>query len=212
MGGMGQHADSLALQWVSAFRSAQAAERSARAAEESAEAARAQIGDVRKAAGASERSATAAEQSAEATKALAMTGQRAWLSYEKLDISTRDQNRLPTFITSTLKNGGSTPALNIEMYQCWKLYAQIPERLDFSTGASGSRGGIGPGSMGQIPSDIALTREQDSSVRQNKERLLVYGFATYEDVFGGRHKTEWCLRYLLNTQEFTFSPKFNDSN
>ena len=161
---------------------------------------------------AASRSADAAEQSAAATKALAETGQRAWLTYESAVIKARTPQQLPLFVVSELRNGGSTPAVNVDMYQEWKIFKEFPRALDFRDGQTGSRGAVGPQCVAQIPTDITLSLMDDAVVRKRESRLFLYGYATYDDVFGGKHKTEWCLHFLVESQSFTFAPKFNESD
>jgi hypothetical protein len=181
-----------ALQWASAYRSAESSQRSAVAAE---------------------RSATAAEESASSTKALTALGQRPWMALEPpavSEVQSGDYSGFTITVRADLRNSGLTPALNVRAIA---LFDQRPLPvtewpLHDPTSASIT---VGPNlTHSLVCHPIFVTNERLQEVSEGRRVLLFVGECVYKDVLGETHRTRWCLQYYPGQAKFAaFSSDFN---
>ncbi len=161
---------------------------------------------------AAKRSADAAEQSAGASKLLSETGLRAWLFVGQMHYPQQTEKKFPVLVSAEIKNAGNTPAKNVQMAATWNVFRSAPEAL-YPSGLpeENNCGTIGPGALVQYPLDLSNAVVHETQIRSGELQLYVYGVIKYNDVFGGQHKTEWCL-WFENPGHFSFAPKFNESD
>ena len=178
-----------------------------------AEALKSQALETQSALATAERAARAAEESASATKTLARAGQRPWVALQMPQvraIPTQQGEALSLVVVSTLKNGGRTPALELEVNEKLELYG-LPTSAPTIALDCGSTGVVGPGFELQLhPKDIRINREQFAELTAERLALFLYGACKYQDIFGDDHTTRWCLRYVPSAQAFTIA--FSEAN
>jgi hypothetical protein len=161
-----------------------------------------------------EASARAAEKSADATKALAETGQRAWISIKSayLRQNLADLNVLD--IAVTLLNTGNTPGLVTHVsFHYYVLDTGFPEKPGYHQNHD-------PLPEMPVPAkhESAFTISFPLPVNdyalhtQQKMPLYVYALIRYKDVFGAERRTLWASQYLGGIGDktrFVATPKHN---
>jgi hypothetical protein len=156
-----------------------------------------------------ERNAKAVEGTLEATKILAETGQRAWIAFDEILSIGQRAGLLPSLVTIKVKNDGATPA-KAELQYEWKLESQITDSMNFTKTPADFM--IGPHIAIDVKCYIQLDQSQDVSIRKGEDRLLICARAVYEDVFGRRHKTDYCRQYHSQSGSFVPWKSFNSSD
>jgi hypothetical protein len=117
----------------------------------------------------------------------------------------------------TLTNGGNTPALNATataFIQVRKDFPSGPPADDPSiqTEKSMSRSVVPKdGTMGSFGHALRspLSEADISDLSTGKRFLVIYGFATYNDVFNASRRTEFCYLYSWNARAMVACPTYN---
>jgi type II secretory pathway pseudopilin PulG len=165
--------------------------------------------DGERAASAAERSAQAAEQSAET----ASKGERAWiLVQEVVNSSDLRGSHIVFRVVVTLKNTGKTPALRLRTWQNMEIREAPPLQSDWpGTLTEGTCGAIPPGEPLQITAILEPSAVRYGAVVSHQNVLFIYGLAQYDDIIFNRqdNKTWWCLQYVPETKQFTYSATGN---
>jgi len=180
-----------ALQWASAHRSAAEAKRSADAAE---------------------RSAKAAEDSAQSSARFAQNGQRAWVFLFSIGRPPREtMNTLGA--TLTFRNGGPTPATHLCVETHIAKFKEFPKdppylREDSTT----SESVLGPRSNVDVPKSRPLEASEIEELRTGEFSFYMYGFVSYQDIFGDSHRTKYCLIFNQQHSSFVYHSDHNDIN
>jgi hypothetical protein len=151
-----------------------------------------------------ERSAIAAEQSAMSTKTLVETGQRAWLVVERIaplvDATCRFQ--VPNRCEVHIRNGGNTPAMNVLMDHFILATSPLTDEVGFPDPAPH----IARGVIGAQATDVHWTRgpsqEIEPHIASGTHHLVDYGRLWYHDVFGNKHETTWCYKWVHFSRSF----------
>jgi hypothetical protein len=108
----------------------------------------------------------------------------------------------PSWIVTNLKNSGQTPARNVStnVNYC-ATGSELPSDFSFPPSpAFNPKMVIAPKSAGQTSFNLPDSVLMD--IEAGKRNLFVYGTVSYEDIFGGLHRTEFCTKYrgfVLNT-------------
>ena len=191
-----------------ATRQVRASERQAKAAEQTvllqAHALEVQADDTRRALEIAKRSARSAEISAEATKALAEAGQRAWLVIEEVFPLFSGNNKVvPARVQVRYRNTGKTPASGILMDHFTQVTCPLPPDVGFIDAEPNiSRGSIGAGSADEHRSPAAHEPAIVTVIIGGTHHLVDYGRLWYFDIFGERHETTWCYKWVQSSQQF----------
>jgi hypothetical protein len=196
-------------------RQAEASERQATANEEivrlQAQALQSQADDVRRSLDLAERSATASERSAESTRFLVEVGQRPWVSHVTVrsHVSTVPGGGLRINAASQFNNSGKTPAFELRTSQWLEVFVSaVPHDLQILN-TSTSSATLGPGSPGNILSNIIVEPVDVSAIQGGLKIVCLYGIATYRDVLEKQHRTTWCLTFEVSTSDFAYADKHN---
>jgi len=161
-----------------------------RAAQASAEAAR--------------ESVAAARQSTEQAKEALEIGNRAWVHVNRIiphmsEAAEVAQNRQVIFRPDVvLQNYGSTPATAFIAEGRLQLFSNFPKTEDLQLNITDRNGVsvVSPGNELWVPSAfIALTLDEWLLVTSGKKKLVLFGRAHYEDIFGKQHKSTWLYWY-----------------
>lgn len=197
-------------------RQARASERQADAGEETvriqAAALKSQADDLRRALELAERTAKAAEASAESTKLLIEVGVRPWINHVegRAAVEETRERGWHVIADSQIRNGGKTPALELQMTQRLAVVAgQVPDDLDFSTVGGGSVAALAPEREAHIPAEMILSPTEVAAIRRGEMLLCLYGSASYCDVLRKSYKTTWCQTFQIATLSFAYSDKYN---
>jgi hypothetical protein len=207
-----------ALQWKSAERSADAAERSAQAAEHAVRvqenSARAETANTAIALASAERSAVASEQSAASARSLFEIGERPWVSRKYTVAATQSlpEGGLKCDVVTELLNTGKTPAFNLVCRQAVQVLPEIPETVTYPNGPEvepESVTTLGPGMSCKFSQTISLSPSQVTDVRANTTIMCVYGQSNYDDFLNVNHITQWFLKYMVTTNDFSIAARHN---
>ena len=161
-----------------------------KAARASAEAARESVG--------------AANKSVEQAKDALEVGNRAWVHVNRIipHASTPDeiaQNRQIAFRPDVvLQNYGPTPAAAFVVEVRLELFADLPttDQLQFNVTDKNGVSVVSPGNEFWVPSAfIALGLDDWLLLTKGKRKLVLFGRAHYEDIFGKQHKSTWLYWY-----------------
>jgi hypothetical protein len=151
-----------------------------------------------------ERHASTAAAASETTRQIAVTlrlgaeaAHRAWLSVDSITILTRSGRNFPVGVTTLLRNGGRTPAVDLEITQFYLVERALPQTLDFETPDAAHEGILGPGSSMKLALSLAYVPgfEAASRILEGQESVFLYGRARYRDILGTRRETTWAFRY-----------------
>jgi hypothetical protein len=146
------------------------------------------------------KSANAAERAAQAAETALVTVQRAFVFIDSFDASNINNNIV---IMPKWRNSGTTPTRFMTNYVNWKSFANEPSP-DFSFPDLDGFGNpiaekdkkfvnifIGPNATSFAEKLVVPTAHIDA-VREKRERVFVWGWARYEDIFGNKHITRFC--------------------
>lgn len=113
---------------------------------------------------------------------------------------------IPDYLILKVKNTGSTPAKKVTTWINWEPLAfgyQLPEDFDFKDHESNIRE-----PFAVVKSTFSLfpgnSRETITSIddarcfieaQSKKKSLYLYGYISYEDIYGREHKTNFCYAY-----------------
>jgi hypothetical protein len=159
--------------------------------------------DGQRAAEAAERSAHAAEQSAD----IAARGERAWLVVQRVESSPDLHEHIVLRAVVTLVNNGKTPARELRTWQKIELRTAPPSNADYPEKlAEGSKGVLGAGEPCQIPAIFEPTHHEFTEIVAHRSTAFLYGVAEYQDlIFNRCNRTCWCLHYVPESKEYTYS-------
>jgi len=150
------------------------------------------------------RSAAAAEDSAKTSKDALISVQRAFVfirSFETVVVN-QEFRILPQW-----ENGGSTPTKNARNYVSWKSFVGSPP-TDYNwpdIGADGNPLTAAPAVndffvapkgtkyAAILPVPISIIE----AVKSGQQRLFVWGWINYHDIFGHDHRTEFCVEITV---------------
>jgi hypothetical protein len=116
----------------------------------------------------------------------------------------RGTGRKGWLLSPMMENGGNTPALKVRnvVNQNAPEYAVLPEGFNFpdgpatygtfpNTNVKGGDSIVGPhGRLGM--SALGVADEVLQQVNTGKSHVYLWGWVAYDDIFGCRHKTEYC--------------------
>lgn len=178
-----------ALQWASAYRSAEEARRSSYAAE---------------------RSAKAAEESAKSSARFSQNGQRAWVFLSS--IGRPPLETLNTLgATLTFRNGGPTPATHLFVKVYIERFKEFPKDPPYlPDGPAQNESVLGPLSNLDVSKTLQLEASQIGELKTGGISFFIYGFVSYSDIFGDSHTTKYCLIFNHQRSSFVYHSVHND--
>lgn len=158
------------------------------------------------------RAVEAAEDSTRLVGSALIATQRAYVTLREFRVNVTRLSAIEDIQNATVQpvweNGGTTPARNGRSHVSWKYFAgSIPAEVEFADfDEAGNRIvtddkylplALGPRGLAHSPV-IVIDGATVRNVRENHGRLLIWGWAEYEDIFEGspRHRTEFC--YQMN--------------
>ncbi|MGA2721363.1 MAG: hypothetical protein ABSG79_03015 [Bryobacteraceae bacterium] len=146
----------------------------------------------------------AARQSATATRLLAETSQRAWLAVDGIHIMTRNGRNFPVSISTVIRNGGRTPAMDVETAQFHVIESAPAESHRQEPAEMTPEGNLGPGSAAKVASTLEYPPGSETAgrIREGELLVLVYGTARYKDILGNSRETSWAYRYEVDLCQF----------
>lgn len=138
--------------------------------------------------------------------------QRAYVTLRELRATTTRLSAIEDIqncaVQPILENGGTTPIRNGRAHVSWKYFEKaIPADVEFADfDANGNRIvieadylplSIGPRGTAQYPV-LLIDGATVRSARENQGKILIWGWAEYDDIFenSARHRTEFC--YQMN--------------
>lgn len=147
--------------------------------------------------GLAERQFAAVEESTRKSNQYFEVGQRAYLSIK--DISILEIGSGSAAFSALCENTGKTPATNISAMSATMIGRSAlskDEGLSFDTSTSRLYPLLPPGSFFRlIGRTTHYSREEERLIEKGVARLYFAGKVEYEDVFGKRHKKEFCAFY-----------------
>ena len=154
-----------------------------------------------------QRAAEAAERSAD----IAARGERAWVVVQTVESMPDLHEHIVLRAVVTLVNNGKTPALELRTWQKIELRTSPPSNVEYPEALTeGSRGVLGPGEFSQILAIFEPTHQQFGQITAHDSTLFVYGVAEYVDlIFKKRNRTAWCLHYVPESKQYTYSDADN---
>jgi hypothetical protein len=158
------------------------------------------------------RAVEAADDSTRLVGAALIATQRAYITFREFRVNVTRLSAIEDIQNATVQpvweNGGTTPARNGRSHVSWKYFVgSIPTDLELADfDETGNRIvtddkylplAIGPRGLAHSPV-IVIDGATIRNVRENQGRLLIWGWAEYDDIFEGspRHRTEFC--YQMN--------------
>ena len=160
-----------------------------RAAKASAEAARESVNE--------------AHRSAELAKDALEIGNRAWVHVSRISANESSaaevsRNREIMFRPDVvLKNYGTTPATTFMAEARLQLFAGFPttEQIQFQVTDQNGLSVVSPGNDFWVSTSIRLSLADWLLITSGKKKLVLFGRAQYEDIFGKPHKSTWLYWY-----------------
>lgn len=158
------------------------------------------------------RAVEAADNSTRLVGSALIATQRAYVTLREFRVNVTRLSAIEDIQNATVQpvweNGGTTPARNGRSHVSWKYFTgSIPADLELADfDETGNRIvtddkylplAIGPRGLAHSPV-ILIDGPTIRNVRENQGRVLIWGWAEYDDVFEGspRHRTEFC--YQMN--------------
>jgi hypothetical protein len=194
--------------WIASKNAAAAAVRSAELAQSS----RRVTEDVQKALAIAEQSVRTAQEGMSAIRSLAETSQRAYVTFDSLDVVHKDPTTgLPVVVRGEIRNAGKTPARTVVTCQWVRHLKDLPPEPDYAGLESSTSGILGPGSGERFDAsgprmDAALAQD----LKRHKLVIFVYGVSRYEDLLGKAQETRWAFYWHVERQQFLRYPRHND--
>ena len=146
-----------------------------------------------------------------------ISGQRAWVTLKEADhTDIKEGERVGIKLVFT--NSGNSPALNLTINsnaQFRSIPVPTPMPLaDECAPQDRSKGVVTPhGDFLNIKTtNEILARKQIADIRNRNSRLYAWGRIEYDDIFGERHRTEYCLFSQPGTLSFTGCENNNTAN
>jgi hypothetical protein len=158
------------------------------------------------------RAVAAAEQSSQAVASTMAATQRAYVVFREFQVHTTRLSAIEDIQNCTVQpiweNAGTTPIRNGRFHVNWRYFERaIPNDVDLSDfDEMGNRIVsqtdylpliMGPRGVAYAPV-IVIDGATVRQVREMQGRVLIWGWAEYDDVFGGpRHRTEFCYQMTV---------------
>jgi len=144
-----------------------------------------------------------AHKSVELAKNALELGNRAWVHVETIKASVNSgviDNQNWSVIVSAdvvLKNYGSTPATTFLAESRLQVRADLPttEQLQFQVTDQNGLSVVSPGNSFRLGDSINISIDDWNLVTSGKSRLVLFGRAHYDDIFGQSHKSAWLYWY-----------------
>jgi hypothetical protein len=149
-------------------------------------------------------SVAAARQSAEQAKDALELSNRAWVHVDRIDphmsnAAEASQNRQIILRPDVvLRNYGSTPAAAFIAGGHLQVFSDLPTTADLALNITDENGVsvVSPGNEFWVPSAfIALTFDEWRLITSGERKLVLFGRAHYDDIFGKQHKSTWLYWY-----------------
>jgi hypothetical protein len=139
-----------------------------------------------------------------AARLAAEAGQRAWLSIDAVNIMTRNGRNFPVSVSTLMRNGGRTPALDVEATQFYVIDKSLPESLVYQTSETPREGNSGPGSCSKLAITLEYPPGVEAATRihEGQVSIFLYGVARYRDILGTARETTWAFRYEPDLCQF----------
>jgi hypothetical protein len=126
--------------------------------------------------------------------------QRAWVGIESLENSTFQEEK-PATVELLVRNTGKTPAKNFRIIGAFgtgPAGAKPDFEKDLKWKKEYSVGLLMPNGTNRLPIQLksvpVLTKEKIEEIKDHKFMVFVFGWITYDDVFGISHRTNFCYR------------------
>ncbi|HVY00496.1 MAG TPA: hypothetical protein VHA55_11985 [Pseudorhodoplanes sp.] len=158
------------------------------------------------------RAVAAAERSSQAVASTMAATQRAYVVFREFQVHTTRLSAIEDIQNCTVQpiweNAGTTPIRNGRFHVNWRYFERaIPNDVDLSDfDEMGNRIVsqtdylpliMGPRGVAYAPV-IVIDGATVRQVREMQGRVLIWGWAEYDDVFGGpRHRTEFCYQMTV---------------
>jgi hypothetical protein len=129
------------------------------------------------------------------TRRIGQAQTRAYINVVSGIVSNFGADKVP-IITIHIKNGGVTPARNVDtatIGHCGDIKDIIPKISFDGLPVHNSDIGAGEGNTLQVSPDGALKQSHIDKINVGTGAIWGYGRVTYVDVFGKRHFTNFCL-------------------
>jgi hypothetical protein len=149
--------------------------------------------------------ADAARESALTARLVAESGQRAWLSIDGVNIMSRNGRNFPVAVSTVLRNGGRTPALDVQSAQiCIVDRGSVDSSGLLRKAPCSPEGNLGPGSSTKLSStfEYPAGAEAAGRIRDGESMVLICGIVRYRDILGGLHETFWAFQYDMDLCQF----------
>jgi hypothetical protein len=148
--------------------------------------------------------ADTAREIAVAARLAAEAGQRAWLSIDAVNIMTRNGRNFPLNVSTLMRNGGRTPALDVEATQFYVIDKSLPEQLIYQDSGTPREGNSGPGSCSKLAITLEYPPGAEAATRihEGQVSIFLYGVARYRDILGTARETRWAFRYEPDLCQF----------
>lgn len=155
-----------------------------------------QLGEMKKSTDAATRAAKAAEDSVVSAKDSSHAELRAWVLVVAAGLNVPIKANTPITVSVVFVNEGKTPASEVDT-EWWTTISTEENPKNFPRNeplGAPSKGVLAPSVpfTGVSIPPMVLTDAQITPLSKGG-KYYVYGIVTYKDVFGERHKTEFCL-------------------
>jgi len=116
-----------------------------------------------------------------------------------------------------IMNSGKTPARNLlskistQYLPAEAEFAPIYKDVSMKPGISFIQPGMRINVLSRATLGI-MTRQEMDGVRSGRNVLYLYGFLTYEDIFGRLHSTKFCLYLQSDLSGFSTCHTYNDAD
>jgi hypothetical protein len=157
-------------------------------------------------------SARAAQEGISAVHLLAEKSQRAYVTFDSLDVVHRDPAfGLPGLVRGEVRNGGRTPAASVVTCQWVRHLREWPAEPEYPGLETLSGAILGPGSGERVDaSGPRLDAAAAQDVKRRKVTIFVYGISRYQDLLGAARQTRWAFYWNPDRQQFVRCPQHND--
>lgn len=137
---------------------------------------------------------------------------RAWITVEESNITEFGEGK-PIFTRVKFVNSGKSPALKVFTFANLEIRdTPVPEPMPpLPTDGAGSRAVLGPQSTYTIA--LKLDKQTTQTIQEiiaGQKKVYVWGIVEYDDIFGVRHRTKFCLVNSSWTKNFNACGNNND--
>jgi hypothetical protein len=168
-------------------------------------------------------SADAANRSADSTQALVHLGQRAWVTVVRCEPGRSEIDRMLQSVTTPITNTGETPAIDVEIWQDYRIETGLLNNFPDINDAKHVRAGVvGPGATFLVETEVLRSRpgerpqeqprydippDVQEALHNGAMHVYIYGKVVYKDIFGQEHMTVWCL--VDHHHTLVYASRFN---